>query len=257
MAIDQIPAGLGEIASGVEDRKGVLSLQELSRESEGWSLHDVDGWHVHSYRAPDEWRGSGVGFRSECWTLMRKKQSPHGVGVRLRRIRDGAEIWCGSTRISQGASREQHATEMHSFLDVLPATTLPVVFGGDMNTPVRWHAVEGGQAQPFGPEAKGDYMLGLFHSKKLVLTPPKKEHWNSPTSRPRKQEAQGRQIDMVGSKHALPGEAHIHTGSYLWVGGDHDAVSQVISFRYKAARRATKGGNRPRAVVRKPVLKGN
>ena len=61
---------------------------------------------------------------------------------------------------------------------------------------------------------------------------------------------------MVRSKHALPGEAHIHTGSYLCVGGDDDAASQVISFRYRAARRTTKGGNRPRVVVRKPGVEG-
>ena len=55
------------------------------------------------------------------------------------------------------ATREQHGKEVHAFLDELPATTLPVLVGGDMNTPVRWGHREGERVEASGPESKADY----------------------------------------------------------------------------------------------------
>ena len=127
---------------------------------------------MYSCREDAEWRGSGVGFRPDCWAVMRKKQSSKGVWLRLRRICDGAEKWCGSTYLRQGAMREIHATEIHAFVEALPPTTPPVVFGGDMNTPVRWAGQEGTAPLPTSSESKGDYMLGYLRQQGFGITSP-------------------------------------------------------------------------------------
>ena len=245
--------GLCEVDASAEVCTGVLSLQEMPRGTEGWSFHEMGHWHVHSFRDAEEWRGSGVGYRSDTWALMRKRKSSHGVWLRLRRIRDGAEIWCGSTHLSQGLTREKHATELHDFVDALPPTGLPVLLGGDVNTPVQWFAHGGLPPEPQSSESKGDYMLGYLKSKGILLTPPPSDQWNTPTSRPRNVEAQGRQIDVVGAKNCRAEMAHIHVDSYMKLGGDHDAVTQVVSFRFTPRKRVVKGTNRPRVVVKESV----
>ena len=74
--------------------------------------------------------------------------------------------------LSQGSTREVHATELHGFLEALPATGLPVVWGGDVNTQIKWMDHDAGWPEPRGPESKGDYMLGYLKSKGLSVTPP-------------------------------------------------------------------------------------
>ena len=235
----------------------VVSLQEMARGEPGWHVHHEQAWTIYSHREVDSWRGSAVGYRSDLWTLMKKKQSPKGVWVRLKRIADGSEIWCGSTHFSQGATREVHAQEVHDFVAVLPATTLPVLLGGDMNTPVRWCEGTDGIPVASGPESKGDYMMGVFQSKGIQLSSPPREQWATATSRPRRSDAQGRQIDMVGTKHCTSADARIHENSYMFLGTcDHDAVTQVVTFRHRPVKRAFKGGSGPRVVVARPVVEG-
>ena len=77
-----------------------------------------------------------------------------------------------------------------------------------MNTPVRWCRSEGDLPEACGPESKGDYMIGVFKSKGFPLTAPNESQWNATTSRPKRSDAQGRQIDMVGCKHAQANEGY-------------------------------------------------
>ena len=228
----------------------------MAREGPGWTFHQLGKWFICSHRDDEEYRGSAVGFRSDLWTLMRKKRSPKQIWVRLRRVSDGVEVWCGSTYLSQGSTREKHASEVHSFLDTLPCTTLPVLLGGDMNTPVKWSQGEGDEAVASSSETKGEYLIGMLTSKGIRLTAPRRHQWSTPTSRPRRADAQGRQIDMMGVKHAFAEHAVIHTDSHMFLGTcDHDAVSQVVVFRCRPQTRGKRGGNRPRVVVKKPVVK--
>ena len=249
VSAEQTLSGLSEIDAHAEDRMGLVSLQELPREASGWSFHELGAWHVHSYRDEEAWRGTGVGFRAGTWTLMRKRASPTGVWLRLRRVMDGAEVWCGSAHLTQGATRELHAAEIHAFLEALPSTHLPVLLGADVNTPLRWTAVEGHLPEPQSSESKGDYMLGLLKSKGLSVTAPPQGQWCCPTSRPRNPEAQGRQIDFVGCKGCVAEAMRIHVDSYMMLGGDHEALSQIVSFRFSPRKRCIKSSNRPRVVT--------
>ena len=191
---------------------------------------------------------------------MKKKKSSKGIWVRLRRIADGSELWRGSVHLSQGATRDVHAREIHDFLDVLPATTLPVLVGGDMNTPVKWGEGSDGIPVASWPESKGDYLMGVLQEKGCSLSAPPREQWTTPTSRPRRTDAQGRQIDMVGTKHCISAVAHIRQDSHMFLGTcDHDAVTQSVTFRHrphKTSNRSFKGGSGPRVVVTPPVVVG-
>ena len=257
VASAQVEVGLHELQREAQSTMELISFQELPRGEVGWQFHEIGKWFVYSYREMDEWRASGVGYRSDLWTLMRKRASAKGMWLRLRRKADGAEVWCGSTYLSPGASREQHGNAIHTFLEALPATTLPVLLGGDMNTPVKWSHGEGARVEASGPESKGDYMVGLLASKGVSLTAPVPRQWSTPTSRPRRQEAHGRQIDMVGCKHCEARPAVIHEGSHLFLGtSDHDAVSHVVGFRLKPSGRPKRGSQRPRVVVEVPRVEG-
>ena len=253
----QVETGLAELQRKIRHRLEILSLQEWARGDPGWSVHHLGKWTIYSHRDAEEWRGSAIGFRSDLWTLMRKKHSSKGLWLRLRHIADGIELWCGSSHFSQGATREVHAKEVHEFLDVLPATTLPVLVGGDMNTPVKWTEEFGVQPVSSSPESKGEYMLGVLQEKGLRPTAPPREQWATPTSRPRKPDAQGRQIDMLASKHCLSSNARIVEDSHMLLGTcDHDAIIQVVSVRCRPARRRYHTNTGPRVVVVTPVVDG-
>ena len=154
VASSTVEAGLRELLIAAGGTLEVLSLQEVARGEPGWDMHQFEKWVVYSYKDENEneWRGLAIAYRSDLWTLRRKKNSPKGVWVRFCRVSDGAEIWCGSCYLTQGATRETHAGEVHSFLDVLPPTTLPVLIGGDMNTPVRWSQGKGDEPVPNRPQ---------------------------------------------------------------------------------------------------------
>ena len=127
-----------------------------------------------------------------------------------------------------------------------------------MNTPVKWSQEEGACPLPRGPESKGDYMLGVFSAPEVKVTAPSREQWSTPTSRPRRPEAQGRQIDMVASKHCAPSAAHIHEGSHLYLGTcDHDAVSQVVHLSQRQGARSRFRAGGPRKVVATPEITGD
>ena len=255
--VEQIEHGLREMEKASGGTFGLISLQELPRQNVGWATHQIGPWQVVSHRDLLAWRGAAVGFRPDQWTVMRKKQSSRGVWLRLRRICDGVELWCGSVYFSQGATREVHAAEVHDYLGALPATNLPVCVGGDANSLIRWFGVEGGVPQATSPESKGEYMLGAFMSSGLAAVSPERGQWNTPTSRPRKEDAQGRQIDFLAVKHVSSTGTRIHENSYMLVGSDHEALSHDLRTRVGKTERSAKKDHRPRVVVRDVAVDGD
>ena len=258
VAEEALEVGFQEVGNVSQRTPELLSVQELPRAEEGWSTLHVGPWQVVSHRDVLEWRGCGVGFRSDAWSVLKRKKASRGIWVRLRRLQDGLELWCGSVYLSQGATRETHAAETLDFIGALPATDLPVLFGSDANTPVRWAAAEGERAQPLGIEAKGDYMLNEYMRAGFVISPPSREQWSAPTSRPRRNDAHGRQIDLMGCRRAASERVVIHVDSHRFLGSaDHDALTQVISVKQQKRDRVKRGNNRPRYVAKDPVIEGD
>ena len=120
VAVEQIETGLQEVGRLLEGKPELISFQELSCGDVGWHTEQIGP--AGSYGM--NWSGSS---RTDTWSLLKRKRS--GVWVKLRRLADGVELWCGSAYLSQGATREVHATEIHEFVSVLPATDLPVILG--------------------------------------------------------------------------------------------------------------------------------
>ena len=186
---------------------------------------------------------------------MRKCSSDKGIWARLRRIRDGLQLWCGSFYFTQGATKEVHARDVHEFIQSMPATALPVLVGGDANTEFKWGEGHDGGVQSYSLEAKGEYMMGAFRERGILFTSPHRRQWNVATSRPRNTEATGRQIDGVAARHTKDATALILQDSYLFVGSDHEAVLQKVEVRVgKGNKEYEKPKTAPRRVARPTVL---
>ena len=249
VSLDQGFIGIHELEVRLKHKLDCLSIQEMPRGDTGWLFDEVDGWHVHSFRDLDSWRGAAVAFRASAWCLMRKRSSDKGIWCRLRRVTDGQEIWCGSYYFTQNASQATHARDVHEFLRAQPPTTLPVLIGGVANAEIKWGGDEGMTPLPYSLEAKGDYMIGAFMEAGLQMTAPAPDQWHVPTSRPRKTGDKGRQIDGVGGKHTRKREAFIMQDSYMYAGTDHDAVVQVV----EVVRPGKRGFRRPHTAPRRVV----
>ena len=131
----------------------------------------------------------------------------------------------------------------------LPPTTLPAVVGMDVNTPIGWTS-DGYDWEAVGKENKGDNMLAVIRERGFCLSAPPERQKSCPTCRPRKQDVQGRHIDVVGAKHCQHSGAGIVTDSHRFVGSDHDIVLQQVSFHFREQREVQRRPNtRPRRVV--------
>ena len=118
---------------------------------------------------------------------------------------------------------------------------------------MKWVQDVDGVVGASGAEGKGDYMITCYQEKGIELTPPCREQWKTPTSRPRNPEAEGRQIDMVGTKHARARSSTIHVDSFMQAGADHGAVSQVVLFQQKPGRTSHRTSTQPRLVKAGPL----
>ena len=141
-----------------------------------------------------------------------------------------------------------HSSETTSFLSKLPATLLPVCYGMDANTPIRWD-LDGEGLVAGGQEGKGDNMLGWMREKGLELTSPPQSQRFLPTCRPRKRDVQGRHIDVVGGKHCGREGMGVLRDSHKWVGSDHDMVLQRLTVRLGDKEHRPRPNTRPKRVV--------
>ena len=69
---------------------------------------------------------------------MRRVRSECGVWFRLRHVTKSQEIWVGSVYIKPDCNQVEHERRIEDHLAGLPATHLPVIPSGDMNSPFQW-----------------------------------------------------------------------------------------------------------------------
>ena len=251
--LDLLPKGLREAELAAKQRLDVISLQEVPRAAEGWSLDVEEGWTIHSHRAPSSWRGTGICYRSRDWALVAKKASDRGVWCKLQRVSDSSQLWIGSVHLTQGSTVEVHATEVHEFMEQALRDASRVVVGMDTNTPFSWVAKQG-EVEAVGGETKGENLIGKLMEGGLRLSPPPKEQHHLPTCRPRKEDAKGRHIDVVGG---IQGECEgkgIVCDSYLFAGSDHDLVYQQVYVGNKTFKGKGRPNTRPRFVHEEIVV---
>ena len=225
-----VPKGIREAEKLAKQQFDVFSIQEMPRTEAGWTTLCEEGWTFHAHRDPSAWRGCGVCFRTLQWAMLAKRRSSRGVWCKLRRKSDGAIFWVGSAHLTQGATKELHFAEVHEFIGQMPQDRVPVILGVDANTPFSW-VCSNDEWMAVAKETKGENMLNRLLEDGIALTAPPASQKSVPTCRPRKQDVQGRHIDVLGGRGVVLRGLGIVVDTHKIVGADHDLVCQHAEVR--------------------------
>ena len=242
------------ISSPEASSEGVISLQELPRISPGWhTTKQEDGRLLVQYRDEDlQWRGNGIAFCPEHYTCLRRKASHLGVWLRLKHKATSSEFWASSFRLSTGVADDVTAQEMQDFLQLRPHQPSQAVLLGDFNTRLTWSAGAGRVGQVRPSNGRADYVVSEVESKQFQFCPPVPAQWMTPTSRPRRAGANGRQIDGAATRGLPRTELRIEEKSYMHIGGDHDRVYITVPFSRNPGAVEADQSTQPRMVTRNP-----
>ena len=162
-------------------------------------------------------------------------------------LETGQELWVGSARLSTGVADDVTADEIQQFLSLRPPSTVASVLLADFNTHLRWTNAAGPLGQPMPTTGRADYLLNELGKQGYSLHAPASMQWDTPTSRPRRRNARGRQIDGVATKQTRRPDLSIDEGSFRQIGGDHDRLQVVVPS--SGAHAKTEGWETRRRVV--------
>ena len=235
-------------------RSSIISFQELPRVSPGWQTTRQAGDRLLvQYRDDDlQWRGNGVLFNPEVYTCLRRKANPIGVWVRLKHKETGSELWVSSARLSTGVTDDVTADEMQTFLKLRPAVPAQSVLLADFNTKLSWSGGAGKVGQLRSTCGRTDNVLSEVETHGFQFCAPKPEQWETPTSRPRRAGAKGRQIDGMAVRSLPKSDISIDEKSYMEIGGDHDRIRATVGVAEHLSKGRAQQPTRPRIVTRDP-----
>ena len=154
----------------------------------------------------------------------------------------------GTAHYSQGVSSAVHQHEIYETIRLRPATCLPTILGMDTNAAVGWTRTEEQGTTVVGTDAKSNLMIGTLEFEGYQVIPPSQAQFHTPTSRPRKQEAQGHCIDMLAAKHVMKARLEILVDSHKLMDTDHDMAVAHVTLR------AQRGGAYCRVDTRARVV---
>ena len=215
----------------------------------GWHQERKEGLAIHYFQSEEAWRGVGVAFPADKWTIMRKRACGRAVWFRLRRLGDGTELWLGSAHHSQEVASAVHQHQVNQALRLLPPTGLPTILGMDANAAVGWTLHEQHGATAVGTDAKSNLMIGTLEYEGYRIVPPSQLQFHTPRSRPRKAEARGPCIDVMAAKHVGPAKVEILVDSHKLMDTDHDMVVAHVMLRASGRRYARRMDTRARVVT--------
>ena len=204
----------------------VVCFQELPRTRAGWQTTKVEEHYTLVQYRDDirQWRGNGILFDPGHFTCLRRKANHIGVWLRLKHVETQVEMWVGSSRFSTGVTDDVTAEEVQEFLALRPPNPQLVILLADFNTRLAWSRGGGDRGQLRPTTGRADNLLAELESKGLQLCPPTQSQWETPTSRPRRAGARGRQIDGAAIHGAPLPHTTIEEKSYTHIGGDHDRL---------------------------------
>ena len=212
-------------------RHDVFALQECPRKPPGWRTDTTqDGSRLVSHRGKDQWRGVGIAFLPTEWSLLRRVAAGKGAWFLLKLLQGDLQLWIGTFHFTPGLTVQQHESEAHVFLSQRPKDGKPVLLQGDANAHLGWARVDAG-VEPIGLEGKSIMLLDHIAAAGLSLTPPPASQFSTPTSRPRQEHREGRQIDLAGTKGILGSRLYIHEGSHRVCGADHELLELRVRVR--------------------------
>ena len=243
-----------DFSSPSASNDSIIALQELPRTSPGWHTTKQEGGRLLvQYRDDDlQWRGNGIAFSPDHYVCLRRKANSIGVWVRLRHKASATEFWASSLRLSTGVSDDVTAQEIQEFLQLRPHQPERAVLLGDLNTRLTWSSGTGQLGQVRPSNGRADYLVSEVESRQFQLCPPKPAQWGTPTSRPRRAGAKGRQIDGITVRSFPLAEVHIEEKSFTQIGGDHDRAFATVALPRSEGVHDTERPTRPRMVTRNP-----
>ena len=234
-SLDLLVSSLRAIGEQHDAFPTVVALQEVSRGDVGWTVRKDKKWQLVSHQSSSCWRGTGLLFDSSVWVILRRKATEHGVWFRLRHLSTMTECWVGSLYIAPFYTTTYMQGIAVQHFRALPATTLPVLLGSDVNARVKWKLNEEGVPCSWGDDCKGRALLDVLPVAHFQLHPHEDSHLNCPTSRPRKFGAEGHLIDWFATKHMPCNRVRVCSDSCHQIGTDHDML--CVSLPLLHARR--------------------
>ena len=246
-ALDLLHTSLRACRNPQSGLPGIIGLQEVRRGAPGWTVQALEKWTLLSFQPDDAWRGTGVMFDPSLWQAMRRKACKAGSWYRMRHLETQTEFWMGVCYVPPHVSTLDLQEQLQTLLAHLPATTLPCMLAGDTNAPLSWIS-DHVRTTAVGDDGKGRVLLDTLLAHGFEVIPPAEDQLQQPTSKPRKEGAQGRRIDWMACKRANTTRAVIYTDSNKHLGTDHDALGVTLKF-HEVAPRAHRVRLGPRVVV--------
>ena len=256
-AFDLLPTSLMDLQDQHAVCLTAFALQQVKRGEIGWSSEQAGKWSVVSYQNAVEWRGAGVAYDPTVWAVIKKKASPHGCWIRLRKVHTRQDIWLGSIYVPPHYTTGDLLQAVQDHQAALPATHLPTLLFGDTNAHVKWqHCAD--EFTAYGEDSKSRALLEGLLASGFTPNPPREDQILQPTSRPRKPGATGRVIDWMASKHAVCDCTQILTDSCYLMGTDHDMLAVQFMFREEGqTERRLRTGKRVVRTRPEPVRRVN
>ena len=172
------------------------------------------------------WRGSGL---KSCEGKRRSVECGSGS--------DMQQCWIGSAHFTPGTTQSQHAAEVTDHLGGLPATTLPVLLGCDVNSVLSWGLDEHGDAVVAPNNGKTSEFVSLCHTRGLLPVASQPPDFQTPTSRPRQAGRAGKQIDAILASRTRTSSLRVLQGSHLALGTDHECLQCEVRVPTKQTSR--------------------
>ena len=208
----------------------ILALQELPRAGAGWATEKQGLLQIVSHREEHAWRGAGVAFHTEVWTVVRRVAAGRGVWIQLKHLRAGCVNWVGSVHLTPGAIHSKSEQEMAEFMRMSPKGAVPAVCQCDANAAIRWGAQDD-EVMPVGMDGKANEVLAQLVKSRFRLVPPGEGQFATPTSRPRQAGRKGHIIDYLSVRGIARAQLTVHVDSHLVLGTDHELLEGMCKLR--------------------------
>ena len=208
----------------------LLALQELPRAGPGWATEKQGLLQIVSHRGERAWRGAGVAFHTEVWTVVRRVAAGRGVWIQLKHLQAGAMLSVGSVHLTPGATHAQSKQEMAEFMGSSPKGAVPAVCQCDANASIRWRVLDG-EVMPVGVDGKANEVVSQLVNARFQLVSPGEGQWATPTSRPRQAGRKGHIIDYLSVRGIARAQLQVHVDSHIVLGTDHELLEGTCKIR--------------------------
>ena len=228
--VSDLAAAVKQATSRALAPDALLALQELPRAGVGWATEKQGLLQIVSHRGEHAWRGAGVAFHTEVWTVVRRVVAGRGVWIQFKHLQEGSMVWVGSVHLTPGVTHAQSEQEMAEFMKCAPKGAVPAVCQCDANASIRW-GMQDGEVVPVGMDGKANEVLSQLVSARFHMVSPGEGQRTTPTSRPRQAGRKGHIIDYLSVRGISRACLKVHVDSHVVLGTDHELLEGTCKLR--------------------------